>query len=258
MHTDPPILVPRSAPADSDLLEVESLADDGTVNLWWGTQRIVGVPAATSYTRRKAGDIVKVTKSPTWRVEGPVGPPVDDTVTWAQIKGKPQLVDAATGDALTSPDPVDLTPTDRVGYQGGHKTGWNRGRPAQGSYGGNPANTGIWFYGSKITDAVGSKTPVSGTVHLSRRNTGGNLNRAVPVHLFLVDPGSPPYRTPSLSDGWTPSGGLRGNAAHDFPIPGDRLAKLASGAKRGIAASAGRGEDYILFAVCGGVHIEFG
>lgn len=249
MFTDPPILPTGQAQFPTDVLEVASLNDeDGTVNLWWGDQLIAGVPAATSYRKRKAGDLVTVTKHlGSWRVDAPVGLP-DDTITWDEIEGKP----AETGSA---PPPDTPSPTDRVGYQGGHQTTWNMGRPAQGSYGSNPANTGVWFYGSQVTDAVAGRTVKGIEVKLGRRATGGNP-RATPVHLYLVGPGSPPYRTPSLSHRMD-VGSLTWNETAWFELDSTAVAALTSGGARALAASAGRGEDYILFSVCGGLRITY-
>lgn len=253
MALDPPLLHRNQAPDEQDILEVASLGLDGTVNLWWGGQIITGVPASRSYRNRQPGDLVLVTKRlGRWRVDAPVGEPDDAAVTWDDIRDKP--ADLATSSSTADPD--DITPTDRVDYQGGHKTTWNKGRPAQGSYGGNPANTGIWFYGSQVTTAVGTKTPKAMTLFLARRDTGGRPG-AVPVHLYLVSEGSPPYATPSLSSKWTPDKGLTQNGTLTVTLPSNFVTALASGSSKAIAASDGVGQDYILFATCGGLHITY-
>lgn len=236
-----------------DVLEVASLGDDGTVNLWYGNVLVPGVPALRSYTNRAVGDIVRVSKSRLgWRVTGPSGAPTDDTVTWASIKGKPADIPGSTA----PPDPDPVTPASRALYQNGHvSTYWNGGQPAQGSYGSYPANTGAFFYGSKVTAAVGAKTVAGMQVRLSRQSSGG-LPGPVQVHLYLLTPSSAPFSTPALTQ-LANVGSLTFNQSRFFDLPAGHVSALASGAAGGLAVSAGRGQDYILLKVCGDLLITY-
>lgn len=170
----------------------------------------------------------------------------------------------AGGDAGGSgtPDPVTVKPTGSYLYQSGHLTdAINAGLPVQGSWGGEPENRGLYCYGSENVDKCAGKTPDAATIHLSRRATGGRSG-GVPVHLFLVDDGTPPSAWPSGHDPWSP-GRLKWGTS--FSLLGSTKAylpqlfvdRLSSGASRALLVRSGRGQDYIRFGSGGEIRWTF-
>ena len=271
--------------AYGDALILEVPCSEAYFNRARGDEVWVQVKPGSMYVTGKAGEAFtgnfdwnSITNKPdlagiTWGDTDPPGTgwvPIVEGSLWAKgnaFYGK--RADGGTGGGgdpggagVPDPHTVDRDKITDALYQSGHRTtAINSGMAVQGSWPGYPENRGAWFYGSAITDACAGKTVADMTIRLRRRNRGG-LRGGVPVHLYLIDAGSPPRSTPSMSNKWNPGKLQRAEVFHltgptAVHMPADWVSALASGSARGIGCMSGPGQDYIIFGACGQVRITY-
>ena len=267
------------------IMIVDSLQEDGLVNLRWGEAIINGVAANVSYSPRAEGDVVLVLNHAAgWRVMDKIGGPVEPE--------QPETVDVAFGDGIpagdfvqvnsifmkdgaiygligegpapgpgdpprkSKPKPVTLEPSGRQGYRSGKK---DSQRFAQGASPEYPKPwTSIWLYGTRIEQACAGKTVDTMQVRLARTSKRHGTSKKVRPRFALHDETSAPSSTPSLSRGWD-GPGLGLGSSKWSTIPASQAARLASGDSRGIGITAGVGNLSYLIATsgCGEVRITF-
>lgn len=254
--------------ADYRRMVVTGVRSDGNVNLDWGGTLVdaggEGIPAMDSYTSRAEGDVVLVLVDDAGMlVMGKAGPGKGTgPVTWKDIRDKPDLTSAGVA---TVPDPKDVPPDRAVLWQdswgGWHVTSAvNSGLPVQGSAPGYPVNAGGWFYGSKIADACTGHTPSGMWVDLTRSSAYHGNPRGVRVVLYLITEGAPTSGLPTYGASVLGPSLERGagTTGKGFPLPQNFVDALASGAAKGLGVQGyASNSSYVMFADCGGVHIEF-
>lgn len=224
-----------------ETLTVDEVQVDGSVNVRTGAGLVT---CSSLVSGIKAGDRVFVCKHLAgWVVMGGFAGP----------SGGPP-----TGDV---PPPVVLpkaiiTPDNDGVWQSGHRTtAVNHGHAVQGSADGYPANTGGWFYGTKIADACAGRTPASASVWLGRSSTYHGNPRKVPrprigLHDFTAYPSNL-----TLHDVYTTDTALGLGGDADYPLPSDLTAQLAAGTTaKGLGVTALSGlNEYIQFTANSGV-----
>lgn len=268
------------------LLVVDSVQANGTVNLKWGTDVLTGIPCNQSYVSRKDGDVVLVIRhSGGWRVIDKIGdehrieyPPIPSLAFGTAqpsgsgwVKGEAIWVqDGAIyiqtgvgpglpGDPLppqsgSIPLPVTVSPTTTAGYVTGLRNGTEAKQGAWGDF--TEPWTGAWFYGTQISAACAGRTVTSMEIQLTRSSTPhGMLGKATP-RLHTHSNSTPPNTTPQLTNEWAGLG-LGIGAAEWSPIPNETAQALATGEVLGIAASAPPGLDYIVYEPSGDLLISF-
>lgn len=272
------------------IMTIDSVQEDGLVNLAWGEAIINNVAANQSYNPRAEGDVVLVLNHPAgWRVIDKIGGPVDietelpdpvdlefgtpapggnfvqASAVWVQ-EGRlyvqtgegppPQPDDPPAPPKASKPKPVTLSPSKRQGYRSGRK---DNQRFAQGASPEYPkAWTSIWLYGSKIADACQGKTVDTMKIRVARTKAYHGSPRKVTPKLGLHDYSSAPGSTPSLSRRW--NGKSLGLGQSEWmTIPASQAARLASGADKGIGIGAGVSNSTYLIATagCGELKITF-
>jgi hypothetical protein len=260
---------------------VSALRDDG-LNLTYQGQLVSEAAVLDSY-EAKAGDVVACLVVGTrWLVLGKIGVATPKTVattdiSWSdaapagtgwqvsasgdvfvkdnkihvkRVADAPDPDKPATDDAIIKPDATEC-------YAEGRRNPYFDGRPAQGAWY-RPPNTGIWVYGSKISDFVAGRTATKITMEVSRLEDGSGVYGAAAMHLYLITNGTVPSSTPSLSHAWTPGvklgpgDALRGDDA--IVIPDEQRDLLASGAYKGIGCYTSITRDYIVYGNCGNLH----
>lgn len=259
------------------LMTVDSVSDDGTVNLEWGETIINNVAANASYNPRNEGDVVLVLNHPAgWRVMDRIGSPVEITV--------PDPVDVSFGDGMpagdfvqvnsvfmkdgaiygligagpapgpgepprkSKPKPVTLDPSSRQGYRSGRKDNQRIAQGASPSY--PKAWSAIFTFGNRIADACNGKTVDTMQIRIARTSKPHGTSKKVKPKLGLHDETSPPSSTPSLANKWD-GPGLGFGSSKWITIPSSQAAKLASGAMKGIGISAGVSNSTYLIATSG-------
>lgn len=266
------------------LMQVDSVAEDGTVNLDFGGTIVNAVPANVSYSPRKEGDVVLVLTSPAgWRVIDRVGapqqltipdpvdlefgPPAPTGYTQASavwVKDGALYVQTGSGPApgpsdpptASRPKPVTLDPSSAQGYRSGRK---DSQRIAQGASPDYPKSwSAIWTYGNRIADACQGKTVDRMQIRVARNSKRHGTSKKVRPKLGLHNETSPPSSTPGLGYRWDGSG-LGFGASEWMTIPGSQAGRLASGASKGIGMSAGVSNSTYLIATsgCGQIRITF-
>lgn len=273
------------------IMQVDSVQEDGSVNLAWGEAIINNVAANQSYNPRNEGDVVLVLNHPAgWRVIDKIGGPVaadtelPDAVdlefgtpapggnfvkaaaVWVQ-EGRlyvqtgegppPQPDDPPAPPKASKPKPVTLSPSKRQGYRSGRK---DNQRFAQGASPEYPkAWTSIWLYGDKIKNACAGKTVDTMKIRVARTKAYHGSPRKVRPKLGLHDyTSTAPGSTPSLSRRWSGAGLGLGQSVW-MTIPSSQAARLASGADKGLGIGAGTGTSSYLIATggCGEIKITF-
>lgn len=272
------------------IMEVDSVQEDGLVNLAWGEAIINNVAANQSYNPRAEGDVVLVLNHPAgWRVIDKIGGPVaSDTdlpdpvdlefgtpapggnfvqaaAVWVQEgrlyvqtgEGPPlQPDDPPRPPKASKPKPVSISPSKAQGYRSGRK---DNQRVAQGASPEYPkAWTSIWMYGDKIKDACQGKTVDTMKIRVARTKSYHGSPRKVSPKFGLHDYTSAPSSTPSLGRRWNGKG-LGLGQSEWMTIPASQTARLASGADKGIGIGAGTGTSSYLIATdgCGELKITF-
>lgn len=266
------------------IMQVDSIQEDGTVNLAWGEAIINGVAANVSYSPRNEGDVVLVLNHAAgWRVMdkigGPVkveipeqidlafGPPAPSGYTQASavwVKEGAIYVQTGSGPAPGSddppssskPKPVTLSPSSRAAYRSGDRDG---SRVAQGAWPSYPhAWSGIWLYGSRIESACQGKTVDRMQVRVARTGKYHGASGKVRPRLGLHGHTAAPTKTPSLSDRWNGPGLGMGDSKW-VDVPDYLVNRLASGQERGIGIQAGVNKsDYLITTDgCGELKITF-
>jgi hypothetical protein len=153
---------------------------------------------------------------------------------------------------IVSPVPVPSTHTvtftanRAVSYRG---SSWrtDRSEPIQGDYGGYGLNTGCWFYGTKIHDALQGAEVIGLRIYLSRVSGGDFAKRqgAFYVHNHTDQPAG----APSLqSDTGYTVGGLATNTSGWVDYPTWVGQRLSDGTARGIACYISSSTPYIVYA----------
>lgn len=255
------------------IMQVESVRDDGTVNLHFGDSIVEAVPANQSYAPRADGDIVMVLQTPAgWRVIDRVGPPakielpetldlafgpgapdssytqaksvwVKDGKIWVQTGEGPGQEGPGTPPVVSTPKPVTIGPSQWAGYRSGRRDG---DRVAQGAWPSYPKPwSGMWYYGNRLTEAL-SKAPVKEMrVRVARTGARHGISGKATPRLGLHAHGTVQNTTPSLSHRFngTPVG--LGQSAWTT-VPGAQAEALKSGAAKGLGISAPVGSDYLV------------
>lgn len=281
--------VRREIAAQTDpfqLLVVDSVQANGTVNLLWGTDVLTGIPCNQSYVSRKGGDVVLVIRhSGGWRVIDKIGdehrieyPPIPSLAFGAAqpsgsgwVKGEAIWVqDGAIyiqtgvgpglpGDPIPSqsasiPIPVTVSPTTTAGYVTGMRNGTEAKQGAWGDF--TEPWTGAWFYGAQIAAACAGRTIAAMKIQLTRSSKPhGMLSKATP-RLHGHSHTTQPNTTPQLTNEWA-GNGLGIGAAEWSPIPDEIAQALAVGDLAGIAAATTTSLDYIIYEPCGDILITF-
>lgn len=253
---------------------VDSVRDDGTLNLQWGDGILEAIPALDSYSPRAAGDVVQVDQfgGGLMQVVGHPGPGSSDgssggtTVTrgtgappgsgwtqaqsvWVRPGGVYAQLSAPPSQAEDAALSVPVAPADEGVYQSGHRT-WavNTGHATQGSAAGYPQNTGVVVYGNGITTACAGRTPTAMRLGLSRQDYRHGSWSAVRVQVYLIAASSLPASTPAFLDGPRLGPKLGLNSSGTYSVDADWQAQLASGAAGGFAFTADPGNGgYIQF-----------
>lgn len=258
---------------------VDSVRDDGTVNLRQGETIYAGIFALTSYVDRKAGDTVTVVRSTAgWCVVGKVGaewaPPAPDPldVDWGSgppagsgwVSGTVWVRDGAiwvqTADPTPPPSaskPVTLPPTSQGAWRDGHRD--NDQSPTQGAWPSYPhPYTGGWFYGTTVVAACSGKSVAGMKLRVARSATrSGSFGGVRPI-LYLLSATTAPSATPALGDGPFYGPALALGVSATFDLPGNFRAALASGAAHGVGIAAGVGSSYLVATSgCGQLTITF-
>lgn len=266
------------------IMVVDSVQDNGTVNLQWGDGIINGVAANVSYSPRAEGDVVLVLNhNAGWRVMDKIGGPVEIDIpepidlsfgtpapagyakasaVW--VKDGALYVQTGEGPApgpgdpptSSTPKPVTIEPTARQGYRSGRK---DSQRFAQGASPSFPkAWSSIWTYGDRIKDACQGKTVDKMQIRVARVSAYHGSSKKVRPKFGLHNETSPPGSTPSLSNRWD-GPGLGFGSSELATIPASQAAKLASGDMRGIGVSAGVSNSaYLIYKLASGrVRITF-
>lgn len=266
-------------------MQVDSIQEDGSVNLRWGEAIINDVSANVSYNPRAEGDVVLVLNHAAgWRVMDKIGGPVEletpdfvdmefgpaappaDFVQVNALYMKDGAIYGQTGEGpgpgpgnpptASKPKPVTLDPSSRAAYRSGRRDG---SRVAQGAWPSYPhAWTGLWIYGTQITTACSGKTVESMQIRVARTKKYHGVSGKVRPKLVLHDETSAPKTTPSLSNRWTGPGLGLGDSKW-VTIPSAQAERLASGASRGIGISVGTGKSDYMIATdsCGSIRIKF-
>lgn len=267
------------------IMIVDSLQEDGLVNLRWGEAIINGVAANVSYSPRAEGDVVLVLNhSAGWRVMDKIGGPVQvdipepvdlefgpsappaDFVQVNAIYMKDGAIYGQTGEGpgpgpgdppkASKPKPVTLDPSGRAAYRSGRRDG---SRVAQGAWPSYPhAWTGLWLFGTRIAAACQGKTVDTMQIRVARTAKYHGVSGKVRPKLVLHDEASAPKTTPSLSNRWTGPGLGMGDSKW-ITIPSSAANRLASGASRGVGISVGTGKSGYMIATdsCGSIRITF-
>lgn len=266
------------------IMQVDSIQEDGTVNLAWGEAIINGVAANVSYSPRNEGDVVLVLNHTAgWRVMdkigGPVkveipeqidlafGPPAPSGYTQASavwVKEGAIYVQTGSGPApgpadppsSSKPKPVTLSPNTRAAYRDGDRDG---STPAQGAWPSYPHPYSTAFiYGSRIQAACQGKTVNSMQIRIARTGKYHGVSGKVRPRLNLHDETSAPKKTPSYSNRWEGPGLGMGDSKW-VTIPSSQVARLASGSSSGIGLQASTGKsDYMICTTgCGELRITF-
>lgn len=270
------------------IMIVDSLQENGLVNLRWGEAIINGVAANVSYSPRTEGDVVLVLNHAAgWRVMDKIGGPVQVDIpepvdlefgtpapggnfvqaaaVWVQ-DGRlyvqtgegppPQPDDPPAPPKASKPKPITLDPSGRAAYRDGRRDG---SRVAQGAWPSFPkAWTGLWLFGTRIQQACAGKTVDTMQIRVARTSKYHGVSGKVRAKMVLHDETSAPKTTPSLSSRWDGPGLGMGDSKW-VTIPSAQAARLASGASRGVGISVGTGKSGYMIATdsCGSLKITF-
>lgn len=281
--------VRREIDAQTDpfrLLVVDSVQGNGTVNLQWGTDVLIGISCNQSYVNRQAGDVVLVIRhSGGWRVIDKIGdehrieyPPIPSLAfgpaqpsgsgwvraeaVWVQdgaIYIQTGVGPALPGDPIEAqqtsvPLPTTITPTDTVGYVNGIRYGT---QVRQGTPDGSPEQwAGAWFYDTQIAAACTGKEVETMSIQLTRSaEPHGTISKATP-RLHTHQNPTATNVTPDLNNPWA-GPGLGIGTTEWATIPTDFAQALATGDLSGIAVAAPTDLDYITYEACGNILITF-
>lgn len=266
------------------IMVVDSVQEDGTVNLQWGDGIINGVAANVSYSPRAEGDVVLVLNhSAGWRVMDKIGGPVEidipkpidlsfgtpapagyaqATAVW--VKEGALYVQTGEGPApgpgdpptTSTPKPVTVEPTHRQGYRSGRKDSQRFAQGASPSY--PKAWASIWTYGNRIAEACQGKAVDKMQIRVARTSKYHGTSKKVRPKFGLHDETSPPGSTPTLSSRWD-GPGLGFGSSVLATIPDSQAKKLASGDMKGIGVSAGASNSlYLIYKrASGNIRITF-
>lgn len=267
------------------LLVVESVQVNGTVNLQWGSDVLTGIPCNQSYARRKSGDVVLVIRhSGGWRVIDKIGnehtvefPNIPDLAFgtaqpsgggWVKaeaiwVKAGALYVQTGVGPGLPGqvgahsasvPLPTVIKPADRAGYRSGLRVGTEvyQGPPTEGA---DPW-TGAFFYGNGIADACTGKTVNTMAIELVRSPEPHGIPESATTRLAAHSEVEAPVTTPEVDMDWVgPNVGI--GSAEWAEIPQDVVDSLIDGSRLGLAVRAELVRDYIAYAECGDLRITF-
>lgn len=265
-------LVPQQGVSCS-LMRVDSVREDGTVNLLDGTILHPGIPCHTGYLNRAAGDKVVVMRwQAGWFVLGKAGPASATTkalsLSWGQgapagsgwltgtlwVRDGELYVETAAPPPLSA-KPVTLQPTTQGAWRSGSRD--NDQAPSQGAWSSYPhPYTGAWFYGSQITALSG--TPTSMSIRVARTSATHGVFGGVKPRFYLLAASAAGSATPALGDGpkYGPALGLGASAS--WTLPGSWRDALASGAAHGIGITAEVGSGYLICTdSCGQLTVNF-
>lgn len=264
------------------IMQVDSLREDGSVNLRWGEAIINDVAANQAYNPRNEGDVVLVLNhSAGWRVMDKIGGPVEidipepvdmefghaappaDFVQVNSLYMKNGAIYGQTGEGpgpgpgnpptSSKPKPVTLDPSSTAGYRSGRKDG---SRVAQGAWPSYPkAWSGLFIYGSRIAAACQGKTVDSMQVRVARTSKNHGVSGKVKPRLGLHDETSAPSKTPKLSNRWDGPGLGMGDSKW-ITLPSSAAERLASGVSRGIGIGASTGKSSYLIATAGSGNLK--
>jgi hypothetical protein len=263
---------------------VDSVRDDGTVNLAEGETIHEAVPCQNSYLDRQAGDTVIVARwRAGWQVIGKAGSewspprtllPTVPRISWGEsaptgtgwVTGTPWVranelyIQTAAGGGSSpaaTPDDVTLAPTSQGAWRDGARDSGQA--PTQGAWSYYPhPYTGAWFYGSSISAACAGKSVASMKLRLARTSTRHGSYSAVRPQLYLLSASSAGGSPPSLGDGPLPGPALGLGSSGTFTVPASWRSALASGSAGGIGVFAGVGSQYLIFTgSCGQLTITF-
>lgn len=267
------------------IMVVDSVQENGLVNLRWGEAIINGVAANVSYSPRAEGDVVLVLNhSAGWRVMDKIGGPVQvdipepvdlefgpsappaDFVQVNALYMKDGAIYGQTGEGpgpgpgdppkASKPKPVTLDPSSIAAYRSGRRDG---SRPAQGAWPSYPkAWSAIFLFGSRIKDACQGKTVDSMQVRIARTGKSHGVSGKVRPRLGLHNETSAPKLTPSLSNRFDGPGLGMGDSKW-VTIPSSQAARLASGDSKGVGMGAATGKSNYLIATegSGNLRIKF-
>jgi len=271
-------------PVSFALMVVDSVRDDGTVNLVQGGTIYEAVPCLNAYLARAAGDTVMVARwGAGWQVLGKAGPEwapaaasstAVPRISWGEsapsgsgwVTGTPWVragelyVQTAAGGGsspATTPDPVTLSPTSQGAWRDGSRD--TSQAPTQGAWPAYPhPYTGAWFYGTTVADACAGKTVASMSLRLARTTASHGSYGAVRPQLYLLAASTAAGSPPTLGDGPLPGPALGLGSSGKFAVPAAWRAALASGAAGGIGVFAPTGSQYLIFTgSCGQLTTTF-
>ena len=257
---------------------VNSVREDGTVNLTSGDGVLLGVHCWEAYTDRTPGDKVIVAR---WRggmaVLGRMGGDPADTpadpglaLSWGTasppgsgwVTGTLYVRDGElyvqTASGASTPPPASIDPSGQGAWRDGSRdTGQD---PTQGAWPTYPHPwTGAWFYGSQITTAAAAGTISALKLTLARSASSHGSYSAVTPILYLTAASSPSSTPPSvLGDPWTGFPALGLGSRRTATLPSSWRDALRDGTAKGVVAKAGTGSSYLIFSgSCGQLSVVY-
>lgn len=271
-------LAPSGQQLEFAMMTVDSVRDDGTVNLAQGGTIHEAVPCQNSYLGRQAGDVVVVARwRAGWQVIGKAGaeytPPAPAPgvkVSWGAsapagagwVTGTPWVragelyIQTAAGGGTSAPGPVTLAPSSQGAWRDG---GLDSGQPpTQGAWPTYPhPYTGAWFWSGAAAACAGN-TVQSMTLRIARTASRHGSYGSVRPQLYLLAASSAGGSTPTLGDGPVPGPSLGLGASGTFAVPSSWQSAIATGAAGGIGMFAPTGSQYLIAtASCGQLTINF-
>lgn len=267
------------------IMQVDSLQEDGSVNLRWGEAIISGVSANVSYSPRAEGDVVLVLNhSAGWRVMDKIGGPIEidipdpvgmefgpaappaDFVQVNAVYMKNGMIYGQTGEGpgpgpgdppqASKPKPMTIQPAARQGYRSGRKDSQRFAQGASPSY--PKPWAAIWTYGNKIAAACQGKTVDKMQIRVARVSAYHGTSKKVKPRFGLHDETSPPRSTPTLTSRWD-GPGLGFGSAVWATLPASQASRLADGSAKGIGVNAGvSNSTYLIYKpTSGNLRITF-
>lgn len=280
----------REKDSDFRIMVVDSVQEDGSVNLEYQGSIFNDISANASYMPREEGDVVLVLNSGrSWRVIDKVGsgeeepeedPGVPVTMTfgpsspgsgWAQastiyVKDNEIYIQTGSGPdpdpgggsppVASKPKPVKLKPSSQALYQSGKKRSLKVGI-AQGAWPTYPhPYTGIWLYGKdKIKNACAGKTVDKIQVRVARTKKYHGASGKVKPSIGTHNENSAPSGTPSLSRKFD-GAGLGMGSAKWYTLPSSAAKALANGSAQGLGIGYGSGKSRYMIASAGSGEIK--
>ncbi|MGH3500929.1 MAG: hypothetical protein ACRDQA_08550 [Nocardioidaceae bacterium] len=257
---------------------VQTVREDGTVNLKVLGSVILGIACDASYTPRKAGDTVVVSvRGRQWRVAGRTGPEARPSLslpkttkvgwggnapagagwhtgekTWVRETGGAYEVYVQNtsdpsppegGGSDPNPDPQTVHVSHGSTYVHNRDDSYHQ-TPTQGDWAGSGDRTGCWFYGNDLHQAVNAHPVDHAVVHLSRVSKPHGEYSPVRMTLHLHDETSATRGTPTLHNAVGGPNLDIGEGAH-WELPGPWVASL-QGSARGIAITGHGRSEYLI------------